>query len=193
MNKKWIALIAIMMIVLLFGACANNDMQQEPDQVVEKPTETIEVETEDVIDDVIENDAKLSEDNADASEDESAVLEAPATEDSQTQADSGQMNEGNVSEMDLSALCTQMTTQLGATDAFVLDTASLMGLYGISAEVVKQSSGFVTMSGTFPDEIVMVEAVDEDAADTVQSCLQSPLVILKSKIENIPRLHRHIP
>ena len=66
------------------------------------------------------------------------------------------------SRVDLAAVRTDIQTQLGITDALPLETDALLNLYGIDSSWVAQSASFVTMAGTFPDEVILVEAVDED-------------------------------
>jgi len=58
-------------------------------------------------------------------------------------------------------------------DSLPLETEALERLYGIDTAGVKQSAGFVTMSGTFPHEVIMIEAVDNKAADEIVSKLQN--------------------
>lgn len=77
--------------------------------------------------------------------------------------------------VDLSQVRTAIIEELAIEEPFMLETDSLLDLYGIGAESVKQSASFVTMSGTFPDEVILIEAVDEGAADTIEGCLQTRL------------------
>lgn len=72
---------------------------------------------------------------------------------------------------------------LEIAEPFLLDTDALLNLYGIEGAWVAQSASFATMSGTFPDEVVLVEAVDEAAAASVAQCLQSRLdeVLVQSR------------
>lgn len=60
-------------------------------------------------------------------------------------------------------------------EPWMLETDALKNLYGIEADDVQQSASYVTMSGTFPDEIVLVQAVDEKAAERIQSALEARL------------------
>lgn len=73
--------------------------------------------------------------------------------------------------------------QLEIADPLLLETEMLLDLYGISADLLSQSASFVTMAGTFPDEVILTEAVDESAAETVASALQRRLdeVLVQSK------------
>ena len=60
-------------------------------------------------------------------------------------------------------------------EPWLLETDALKNLYGIEADDVQQSASYVTMSGTFPDEIILVQAVDEKAAERIQSALKARL------------------
>lgn len=77
--------------------------------------------------------------------------------------------------VDLAAVRTDILTQLGITDPLLLETDALLGLYGIESSEVAQSAGFATMAGTFPDEVVMIEAADDNAVTSIQQKLQTKL------------------
>ena len=86
-------------------------------------------------------------------------------------------------EIDLAVVRDDILSTLEIEDPFLLDTDALLNLYGITPEQVKQSASFVTMAGTFPDEIILVEAVDETAAASIAEALQRRLdeVMVQSK------------
>lgn len=75
----------------------------------------------------------------------------------------------------LSEVRTAMIDAQGTEEAYLLDTDALLNLYGIREEDVAQSASYVTMSGTFPDEIILVEAVDEAAAERIAASLETRL------------------
>ena len=54
-----------------------------------------------------------------------------------------------------------------------LDASAICSLYGIDASDVKDAAGFVVMAGTFPHEVVMVEAKDEAAAQRAEELLKA--------------------
>ena len=85
--------------------------------------------------------------------------------------------------VDLTQVRDAIIDGLEIAEPFLLDTDALLNLYGIEGAWVAQSASFATMSGTFPDEVVLVEAVDEAAAASVAQCLQSRLdeVLVQSK------------
>lgn len=72
---------------------------------------------------------------------------------------------------------------LDAEMPFMIETDALLDLYGIEGQWVASSAGFVTMNGTFPDEIILVEAVDANAAQMVREKLENRLaeVLVQSK------------
>lgn len=81
----------------------------------------------------------------------------------------------NTANLVLSEVRTAMIDAQGTEEAYLLDTNALLNLYGIHEEDVAQSASYVTMSGTFPDEIILVEAVDEDAAERIAASLETRL------------------
>ena len=64
-----------------------------------------------------------------------------------------------------------------------IETESLNTLYGIDASVIKQSASFVTMAGTFPHEVIMIEAIDKEAVKVIEEALGKKLdeVMVQSK------------
>lgn len=78
--------------------------------------------------------------------------------------------------VDLAALRDQMIADYELTDTLPVETAALENAYGITADLVKSSASFNAASGAaFPQEIVMVEAVDENAAAQVAEKLTNRL------------------
>lgn len=73
--------------------------------------------------------------------------------------------------------------ELGEEAPFLIETDALMNLYGIEPQWVASSASFVTMDGTFPHEVIFVEAADLDAADEIRGKLQNRLdeVLVQSK------------
>lgn len=65
--------------------------------------------------------------------------------------------------------------EMNIQEPFLLETEALMNLYGIDAQWVASSAGFVTMNGTFPDEVIFVEAADEASAEQIRTKLQGRL------------------
>ncbi len=95
----------------------------------------------------------------------------------------GKMEEPVLKAVALTDVRDAVLQDLGVEMPFLIETDALMNLYGIEAQWVASSAGFVTMNGTFPDEIIFVEAVDTDAAQKVQEKLENRLaeVLVQSK------------
>ena len=75
--------------------------------------------------------------------------------------------------VDLAALREQLLTDCGISDFVNVETDALTNLYGIDAAGVASSASFSASSGAaFPQEIVMVQAVDEAAAGTMLNTLK---------------------
>ena len=78
--------------------------------------------------------------------------------------------------VDLAALRTQFATDYELTDVLDVETEGLNNLYGITADQVASSASFNAASGAaFPQEIVMIQAVDEAAAADLAGKLESRL------------------
>lgn len=122
-----------------------------------------------VDDDAQENSAPVS--TLDESNTEEVATETEASEDEEQEVEDAHEEDS----LSLEAVRTSLIEQLSVSDPFLLGTEALLDLYGITSDMVKQSASFVTMSGTFPDEVILVEAVDEDSADAVQDLLQNRL------------------
>ena len=86
--------------------------------------------------------------------------------------------------VDISALKTKIVEELKVEGAMDLPVSRLSALYGIEEADVKNSACFITMGGTFPDEIIMVEAVDGAAASRVEEKLQARLDEVKKQSQN---------
>ena len=74
-------------------------------------------------------------------------------------------------EVDLSEVMREISSQVDVPSMLAYDTEDLYSAYGIQAEDVKQSVAQVAYDSVRSDEIVMVEAVDADAAARVKECL----------------------
>ena len=81
--------------------------------------------------------------------------------------------------IDLGAIKSEMITQFNIELPIELDNDKLLNQYGIAAQTVKASGSFIVLTGIFPAEIVMIEAVDEAAAKEIAGKLQTRLDDLK--------------
>ena len=97
--------------------------------------------------------------------------------------DSGEKTEAPKA-VDLVAIKNEMITQLNIESPIDLDNDKLLNQYGIAAETVKSSGSFIVLTGVFPAEIIMVEAVDEAAAKDIEAKLQSRLDGLKQQSQS---------
>lgn len=175
MMKKLTAWLLLAALLLTLTACAstkapadtqtNEDTSQETNVTTPETDETDAPETPDVQ----PEDEDESDETADLPE-----ANTPSDETPETQPDPQPDEPADVS-VDLAAVRTDIQTQLGITDALPLETDALLNLYGIDSSWVAQSASFVTMAGTFPDEVILVEAVDETAAASIQEKLQNRL------------------
>lgn len=67
----------------------------------------------------------------------------------------------------------EIKNAVNSDGAMDLDASAICSLYGIDASDVKDAAGFVVMAGTFPHEVVMVEAKDEAAAQRAEELLKA--------------------
>lgn len=81
--------------------------------------------------------------------------------------------------VDLQAVKTDILTQLSITDPIELSDDKLLSLYGIPADSMASQACFLVTSDIFPAEILMIEAVDANAADDIAVKLQMRLDSLK--------------
>ncbi len=85
---------------------------------------------------------------------------------------------------DIAQIKEQIVTDLTIEGAMDIPTERLLDLYGISAESVKTSACFITMGSAFPDEIIMVEAVDTSAANEIAQKLENRLADVTNQAQN---------
>lgn len=86
--------------------------------------------------------------------------------------------------VDLASVKQTMITDLQIVDPLDIPAERLEDLYNISAESIKSSACFITMGGAFPDEIVMVEAVDAKAAQEIAQKLEARLADVTNQAQN---------
>ena len=72
-------------------------------------------------------------------------------------------------------------TVVGIQSPTAIKTSELSSLYGIKESDVKQTACFITGESPFPGEIVMIEAVDKDAASAIESQLKKRLEDFKEQ------------
>lgn len=86
--------------------------------------------------------------------------------------------------VNLTELKNNIIAQTGITDAMDIPTESLGDLYGIDAADVVSSACCSTLDGTFPVEILMIEAKDSAASEKIVAALNTRLDDVKTQSQN---------
>lgn len=149
MKKLSIFLAMVMLFSVCFSGCGVKGVpvtENNPEKPVSKET----------LPDEAENTPETSE--------KEASEEAPSEE-------SAPKKEPKSTSVDLNAVKNAIVSGAGVSDPLDVPTARLESLYGIDTSLIKQAASFVTIEGAFPDEIVMIEAVSEEAAEMIQVLL----------------------
>lgn len=200
MTKKILAWLLAAMMVLSLAACAAKEtpdaedtkeessaVQETPDPTEDQPEvtkpsdeETDKTDTEAEKPDTEPDEADPEDTTTEDSKPETSEPEDTQPEDTTTTTEEPSDGEIMVdppaeNKVDLAAVRTAIVDQLGLSDPLNLDTDALNNLYGIDPSLVAQSASFTVAAGTFPDEVVMVEAVSDEAVASIQEKLQSRL------------------
>lgn len=200
MTKKILAWLLAAMMVLSLAACAAKEtpdaedtkeessaVQETPDTTEDQPEvtkpsdeETDKTDTEAEKPDTEPDEADPEDTTTEDSKPETSEPEDTQPEDTTTTTEEPSDDELMVdppaeNKVDLAAVRTAIVDQLGLTDPLNLDADALNNLYGIDPSLIAQSASFTVAAGTFPDEVVMVEAVSDEAVATIQEKLQSRL------------------
>ena len=200
MTKKMLAWLLAAMMVLSLAACAAKEtpdaedtkedtstVQETPNTTEDQPEvtepsdeETDKTDTEAEKPDTEPDEADPEDTTTEESKPETSEPEDTQPEDTTTTTEEPSDDELMVdppaeNKVDLAAVRTAIVDQLGLTDPLNLDTDALNNLYGIDPSLVAQSASFTVAAGTFPDEVVMVEAVSDEAVASIQEKLQSRL------------------
>ena len=200
MTKKILAWLLAAMMVLSLAACAAKEtpdaedtkeessaVQETPDTTEDQPEvtkpsdeETDKTDTEAEKPDTEPDEADPEDTTTEDSKPETSEPEDTQPEDTTTTTEEPSDDELMVdppaeNKVDLAAVRTAIVDQLGLTDPLNLDTDALNNLYGIDPSLVAQSASFTVAAGTFPDEVIMVEAVSDEAVASIQEKLQSRL------------------
>ena len=200
MTKKILAWLLAAMMLLSLAACAAKEtpdaedtqeessaVQETPDTTEDQPEvtkpsdeETDKTDTEAEKPDTEPDEADPEDTTTEDSKPETSEPEDTQPEDTTTTTEEPSDDELMVdppaeNKVDLAAVRTAIVDQLGLTDPLNLDADALNNLYGIDPSLIAQSASFTVAAGTFPDEVVMVEAVSDEAVATIQEKLQSRL------------------
>lgn len=147
MKKLSIFLVIVMLFTVCFSGCGTKETPVDEKQVTEE-TQPAEAES------TPETSEEAEENPVKASTEEPAPKEVP-----------------KAASVDLNAVKNAIVAGAGVLDPLDVPTARLESLYGIDTSLIKQAASFVTIEGAFPDEIVMIEAVSEEAAEMIQVLL----------------------
>ena len=200
MTKKILAWLLAAMMLLSLAACAAKEtpdaedtkeessaVQETPDTTEDQPEvtkpsdeETDKTDTEAEKPDTEPDEADPEDTTTEDSKPETSEPEDTQPEDTTTTTEEPSDDELMVdppaeNKVDLAAVRTAIVDQLGLTDPLNLDTDALNNLYGINPSLVAQSASFTVAAGTFPDEVIMVEAVSDEAVASIQEKLQRRL------------------
>lgn len=165
MVKKYSAM--LLALLLVFALCACTEKPSDPQSEVKNPDASDTVQQD-------PTDADVSPAPDPDPEPVTDPIENP---------ESGSDEDAADKTISLDHVRTAILEQLSIGDPLLLESEMLEGLYGIAPDMLKQSASFVTMSGTFPDEVILTEAVDDSAAEAVANALQKRLdeVMVQSK------------
>ncbi len=160
MKKLSIFLAMVMLFTVCFSGCGENEApatENNPEKQVSEETQPDEAES-------------TPEAPAEAEETPEEASEEPSSKE-----------EPKTASVDLNAVKNAIVSGAGVSDPLDVPTARLESLYGIDTSLVKQAASFVTIEGAFPDEIVMIEAVSEEAAEMIQLLLGTRLSEVKEQ------------
>ncbi len=143
--KKTVLITAIIFALLLSAAgCGKNNGGKT---------------VEDITRDTVEN---SGESNIPENEDKSETNELQEKDDPET-----------AESVVLTDILSEIKTKVSVSGELGFDASSMETLYGLDPNDLSQAVGFVVMEGTFPHEVVMVEAKDSSAADRVEEKLNN--------------------
>lgn len=84
----------------------------------------------------------------------------------------------------LSGIKKEITDALGAKDYLDFTKEAINAVYAIDEEDMKQFAGFSLMEGTFPHEVVMIEAKDEEAALRIEKAFDTKIEVFSQQSKN---------
>ena len=86
--------------------------------------------------------------------------------------------------VDLAAIKDKIISDVKVEDPMTVDSDKLTELYGIAAEDISESACFVTSSGTFPEEAIMIKAKDDAAKGRIVELLNARIDDVKVQSES---------
>ncbi len=120
-----------------------------------------------------------------AAEPETAAVTETETTESAEPAEAEEASETVAEASGLTALADQMIADAGITDAIPVSADALAAVYGLDASQIADAAGYnASASGAFPQEIILVKAVDSDAAAAVAQAFTDRLSNIASQAES---------
>lgn len=111
--------------------------------------------------------------------DDEPVTDDPATTPSQSDpagTDGDTTDPAQTAGVDLEALKAQMIADCGITDYIDVPAENLASVYNLGADAIVNAAAFNAMTGgAFPEEVVMIQATNEDAATAMATQLEARL------------------
>lgn len=87
-------------------------------------------------------------------------------------------------EIDLQEFKAQIIHDFNVTDPLDLSEDRASSLYHIEPEDILESASFITMDGTFPDEVIILRAADADAAKRIENQFELRLEEIMNQSQN---------
>ena len=126
-----------------------------------------------------------SQEAAEAESAEAAETVEPAEPESADAAEPAAETSAASESGGMAALLDQMISEAGITDALQVSGDTLLTVYGLNADQIVDIAGVNASSGgAFPQEIVIVKAVDQDAAASVAMAFMNRLSEIASQAES---------
>ena len=155
--KKTLLIAAIILALIVAAGCGNGKQNAEKQ-----------------IEDITREETKSNTDTADTTDE--TPVETPEETEEQNEPEEEQPDKSATETKTQASLVTilvEIKSTVSAEDAMDLDAQAISSLYSIDEGDIAQAAGFVVMAGTFPHEVVMVEAKDSAAADRVEKLLKA--------------------
>ena len=189
---KKIILLFVVALSVAVALCGCGKEEPSADKKIESVTRTEKEDTKTVADTSDEKDKEEpaaeeteekeevpdyeeKEEPVTAEKEEAEVTEAK-TEDEPAKKETADVN--------LEAIKTEIVKTIGATDGLDFNANSINALYGIAPSDMKQCTGFSVMAGTFPHEVVMIEAADDSAAAKIEAAFDSKIDTFTQQSKN---------
>ena len=84
----------------------------------------------------------------------------------------------------LADILDEIVASTGVTGQIPVDQTNLTALYGIAGEDVAECACCITMNGIFPDEILLIRASSDEAAQRIVQSLETRLAEVKNQSKN---------